>query len=469
MTLLHTAGQRRRGWTIRTAVTLVTAALSISAVTACSGGAGNVGSGGDGGGGGGSESKTINVLAVNNPQMLDAQKITDKYFTQKTGITVNYTMLPENEERDKATQDVANSAGQYDVTNLGPYEVPVWSKNKWLTDLSELAAKDPGYDIDDLVPSVRDAMSSDGTLYSAPFATESTFTAYRKDWFDEQGLTMPDNPTWPQILDLAKKLNDPSKKRAGVCVRGLAGWGQNMALFTDMLNTFGGTWFNQDWSSGVKDPAFRETMEFYKEIAKYGPKGQASLSVSDCYNNYIAGTSAMWIDSSAAGPSIEDPKESKAAGKTGYAYMPVVKTEYSGWLWSWGWAIPQAAKNKDAAWQYISWVTGKQYPQDMAQELGWSHYAGYMRKSVDQDPGFVAANDAFTKITSGSLEHADPNNPGLQPRPYAGIQYLTIPEWPDLGTTAGQQLQAVLAGTKSVDQAIDTIAAAADKVSSAHQ
>ena len=80
-------------------------------------------------GGGG---KSINVLMVANPQMTDIQKITKDTFTKDTGITVNYTVLPENELRDKVTQDVATKAVQYDVATVGLYEVPFWAKLGWL-------------------------------------------------------------------------------------------------------------------------------------------------------------------------------------------------------------------------------------------------------------------------------------------------------------------------------------------------
>src|SRR3954453_19833100 len=74
---------------------------------------------GGGGGGGGSDAKSLTVLMVGNPQMVDIQKLTKDNFTKDTGIKVHYTVLPENELRDKVTQDVATGAGQYDVATVG--------------------------------------------------------------------------------------------------------------------------------------------------------------------------------------------------------------------------------------------------------------------------------------------------------------------------------------------------------------
>ena len=93
---------------------LLAAGISTALLTTACAGAG--GGGGSTGGTGGATS--INVLMVGNPQMEDIQKLTADSFTKDTGITVNYTVLPENELRDKVTQDVATQAGQYDHRRL---------------------------------------------------------------------------------------------------------------------------------------------------------------------------------------------------------------------------------------------------------------------------------------------------------------------------------------------------------------
>ena len=79
---------------------------------------------------------------VGNPQMEDIQKLTADNFTRETGIAVNFTILPENELRDRVTQDIATGAGQYDVVTVGAYEVPIWAKNGWLHEVSSYTQGD---------------------------------------------------------------------------------------------------------------------------------------------------------------------------------------------------------------------------------------------------------------------------------------------------------------------------------------
>ena len=88
---------RSRFTKLRTIAVALPAAAGL-ALAGCAG----AGGGGDSGGGGGGE-KSINVLMVGNPQMEDIQQLTADNFTKDTGIKVNYTVLPENELRDKVT------------------------------------------------------------------------------------------------------------------------------------------------------------------------------------------------------------------------------------------------------------------------------------------------------------------------------------------------------------------------------
>jgi sorbitol/mannitol transport system substrate-binding protein len=226
-------------------LSLLIAGLSAGAIvlSGCSG-AGSTTSGGSGGG-----DKTITALMVGNPQMEDIQKLTADNFTKQTGITVKFTILPENELRDKVTQDIANKGGQYDVTTVGAYEVPIWAKNGWLKELSTQSAADANYDAADLLkPMVQAVSGADGKMYAAPFYGESSFLMYNKEMFKAKGLTMPEHPTWAQVADFAAKLDDKGKGVAGICLRGLPGWGEMFAPLTTVVNTYGGTWFDKDWT-----------------------------------------------------------------------------------------------------------------------------------------------------------------------------------------------------------------------------
>jgi sorbitol/mannitol transport system substrate-binding protein len=411
---------------------------------------------GGGGGASGGDDKTITALMVGNPQMEDIQKLTADNFTKQTGITVKYTILPENELRDKVTQDVATQGGQYDVVTIGAYETPIWAKNGWLHDLSQYADQDSSYDKSDLLePMVKSLSGEDGKLYAAPFYGESSFLMYNKDMFAAKGLTMPERPTWAQVADFAAKLNDKSTGTAGICLRGLPGWGEVMAPLTTVVNTYGGTWFEKDWTPKLTAPEFEEATNFYVNLVRqYGEPGASQAGFTECLNTFGQGKAGMWYDATSAAGTLEDPSASKVAGKVGYAYAPVNKTKSSGWLWAWAWAMPKTTKKADSAWKFISWATGKDYEKLVGEKLGWSRVPSGKRSSTYTNPDYKKSATSFADLTLKSIQEADPTNPGVQPRPALGVQFVGIPEFQDLGTKVAQEIAAAIAGSTTVDKAL---------------
>lgn len=449
--------------TKRTLHLLATSAAAGSLLVACSGAGGSSGS--DGGG------KTINVLMVGNPQMEDIAKLTESTFTKDTGIKVKFTILPENELRDKVTQDVATQAGQYDVATIGAYEVPIWQKNGWLHELGSYADKDTAFDKDDLLkPIVTSLSGSDGKLYALPFYGESSFLMYNKDVMKAKGVTVPEHPTWQQIADIAAKVDGAEPGMRGICLRGLAGWGELGATLTTVVNTFGGTWFTKDWKAEVDSAAFKEATNFYVDLVReHGQAGAAQSGFTECLNAMSQKKAAMWYDATSAAGSLEDTSTSKIAGHVGYAYAPTVETESSGWLWSWAWAMPKTTKKADAASQFMLWASGKEYEKLVGEKLGWSRVPAGKRASTYALPEYREAAASFGDITLKSIEAADPADPGVQPRPTVGVQYVAVPEFQDLGTKVTQEISAAIAGKTSVDKALTDGQKLAEDVAETYQ
>ncbi|MFF9090394.1 ABC transporter substrate-binding protein [Streptomyces sp. NPDC014991] len=440
---------------LRRAAPLGALAMCGALLTACAGA---------GGSGGGSGSHSINVLMVNNPQMADLQKLTAANFTKETGIKVNFTVLPENDVRDKITQDFSSQAGQYDVATISNYETPIYAKNGWLAPLTSYAKKDTAFDQSDILPAMQQSLTASGQIYAEPFYGESSFLMYRKDVFKEKGLTMPANPTWQQVAGLAAKAEGARSGMKGICLRGLPGWGEVMAPLTTVVNTMGGTWFDKDWKAQVDSPAFTKATKFYVDLARaHGEAGAPQSGFAECLNNVEQGKVAMWYDATSAAGSLE-AGGSPVAGKMGYAPAPVDQTKSSGWLYTWAWGLQKASSHKSDAWKFISWASSKQYEELVGQKLGWSRVPAGKRASTYTNPKYVAAASAFADATASALKAADPSNPGVQPRPAPGIQFVGIPEFTDLGTQVSQQISSAIAGKTSVEKALKTSQALAEKV-----
>jgi sorbitol/mannitol transport system substrate-binding protein len=412
------------------------------------------------GGSGGNSDKTLTVAIVNNPFMEDIAKLTPSLFTKETGIKVKYTIPPEGKLREIITRDISAGGGQFDVIMIGPYEAPQFGTNGWLKDLTSDAEDDKSYDVGDLIPAVKNALSADGKLYASPFYGESSFVMYRKDVLKSKGVTMPARPTWDQIAAIARKIDSP--QMAGICLRGKPGWGDLGASFTTVLNTFGGTW----WSATpdgkvdqaqVDQPEFKKALDFYVNLIKdAGEDDAAGASFNECLTQYQQGKVAMWYDATVAAGSLE-ANDSPVKGKNGYALAPVEKTKASGWLWTWALAIPQNSSDPDTAWKYISWATGPEYIKAAGTKTsgGWAAIPPGTRLSTYQIPQYQQAAKAFGQQTLDAMKAAPIDDPGTTPRPgLPGVQYVGIPQFQDVGNRCTQEFSSAISGQTSVDAAL---------------
>jgi sorbitol/mannitol transport system substrate-binding protein len=418
-----------------------------------------------GGGPGGGGPHTINVLMVNNPQMIDLQQLTAEHFTADTGIDVNFTVLPENDVRDKISQEFSSQAGQYDVATLSNFEIPIYARSEWIAPLDDYVEADAEFDQDDiLAPMTASLSGDDGKLYGEPFYGESSFLMYRKDVLDAEGIEMPAKPTWQEVADIAAQVDGAEPGMAGICLRGQPGWGQVFAPLTTVVNTFGGTWFTEDWQAQVDSPEFREATQFYVDLVReHGETGAPQAGFTECLNNLIQGNAAMWYDATSAAGSLEGA-DSPVKGKIGYTAAPVVETDSSGWLYAWSWSIQQASEKKNDAWEFISWASGRQYEELVGDELGWSRVPAGKRASTYENPDYLKESSAFAGPTLDAIQTADPDDPGVQPRPAPGIQFVGIPEFPDLGTQVSQDVSSAIAGRMTVDEALQRGQELADDV-----
>jgi sorbitol/mannitol transport system substrate-binding protein len=401
---------------------------------------------------------------VNNPQMVDLQKLTAANFTKSTGIKVNFTVLPENDVRDKISQDFSSQAGQYDVATISNYETPTYAKNGWLTSLSSLAKADTAFQQSDILPPIQQSLTYSGKVYAEPFYGESSFLMYRKDVFAAKHLTMPANPTWTQVADLAAKLDGAKPGMKGICLRGQPGWGELIAPLTTVVNTMGGTWFDKNWTAQVNSPAFTKATNFYVNLVRaHGEAGAPQAGFTECLNDMEQSKTAMWYDATSAAGSL-DATGSPVAGKIGYVPAPVDQTKNSGWLFTWAWGLQKASKNQSDAWKFISWASSKSYENLVGSKLGWSKVPAGKRSSTYANPKYLAAASAFASATKTALTNADPLNPGVQARPAPGIQFVGIPEFTDLGTKVSQQISSAIAGQTSVATALKNSQALAANV-----
>ncbi|QPI65131.1 ABC transporter substrate-binding protein [Vreelandella venusta] len=403
----------------------------------------------------------ITVATVNNNDMVIMQSLTDAFEQAHPDITLDWVVLEENVLRQRMTTDIATGGGQFDVMTIGTYEVPIWADRGWLEPLENLP---DDYNEDDLLASVRDGLSLDGTLHALPFYAESSMMYYRTDLFEQAGIEMPAQPTWEQVRDWAEQLHGSEENLAGICLRGKPGWGENMAFVSTLVNTFGGRWFDEQWNPKLNSEAWNNALAFYVDLlSNYGPPGASSNGFNENLALFSRGNCAMWVDATSAAGKLYDENESDVAGTLGFAPAPIAKTpKGSHWLWSWALAIPASSEHKEAAQEFITWATSQEYIELVGETNGWTSVPPGTRESTYANEQYVDAAP-FADFVLNAIQEADPTDSSLEPTPYVGVQFVGIPEFQSIGTQVGQTIAAALTGDTSVAQALDSAQRATER------
>ena len=391
---------------------------------------------------------TLTIATVNNGDMTRMQKLTDDFSKDNPGVKLNWVTLEENDLRQKVTKDITTKGGQYDVITIGMYEAPQWGGKGWLAELTGL--DDPK----DFLAANVNGLSANGKLYAAPFYGESSMIMYRKDLMDKAGLKMADAPNWTDVRAAAAKMTDRAAGVNGICLRGKAGWGENMAFLTAMSNAFGARWFDEKWHPQFDQPEWKASLQFYMDMMKEsGPAGASGNGFSENLALMQTGKCGMWIDATVAASFVSDPKASQVADKMAYALAPDMGMgKRSNWLWAWALAIPASTKQGEAAQKFVSWATSKQYTALVASKEGWANVPPGTRTSLYANPEYMKV--PFAKMTLDSMNSADPNHATVKPAPYVGVQFASIPEFAGIATKTGELFSAVLAGQLGLDDAL---------------
>ncbi len=399
-------------------------------------------------------SEEITIATVNNADMIVMQELAPTW-EQATGHTINWVVLEENVLRQRTTQDIATDGGSFDIMFIGAYETPIWGANGWLTPLNDFA-DDEDYDLEDIFQLVRNGLSADGNLYAVPLYSETSFTYYRTDVFDEKGIAVPEGqPTYDEFREMAAAAHDPENGIFGTCQRGKAGWGENMAFVGPLVNAFGGRWFDMDWQPQLDSEEWNNAITYYVDlVTKYGPPGASSNGHNENRALFKDGKCATWVDATSAATDVKNPDTSTVADTTDFFKAPMQLTDKgTGWFWAWALAIPASSQKTEVAKDFLKWATSKEYFELVGETKGWVAVPSGTRQSIEEDPRRLEAAP-FAETIVDAILSVDPADPTLEPVPYTGVQFVAIPEFQGIGNYVGQQVAAALAGQQSVEQAL---------------
>ncbi|PSC03671.1 hypothetical protein SLNSH_17970 [Alsobacter soli] len=376
-------------------------------------------------------------------------------FEALTGVNLRFEKIPPAQIRQKSVIDLTSKAGAYSTHAADPMYYALYAANKWVEPLDgylkDASLTDAAwFQPDDIVPAWRSANTIDGKLYGVPYDGEVTIQVYRKDLYEAKGLKAADD--LQAFVSNAAALHDPNNRVWGAALRGVAGAGQNVYIYSSIFREFGG-----DWMKGgklqVNGPEAEAALNWYVDLMrKYAPQAAQNWNWPDIADAFSQGTIATYIDAHSSASVVNNPEKSKVIGKVAYARWPKGPSgKRTTSIWNWGFPINAALpeKRKKATWLFIQWAACAETQARTAHKFaGPAKRSGVNRVSLWKDSDYVKLmkgfGDNFVEATLESLQQD--TDVDWRPR---------VPQWPAIGDTVATAIQQALAGQATAKAALD--------------
>ncbi len=201
----------------------------------------------------------------------------------------------------------------------------------------------------------------EGEYWMYPYDYNFNYLIYRKDWFEQKNLSVPD--TWDGYLKLCANLNDPANKRYAytmpVSSGGHTNWGNTGWLWAAGVEIYDDEWNVILDSAAMKAKAIR-ALDFIVEVSQYTPPGLMETSLKEMLINFSSGLSAITTYTGRLIHTIED-RAPELADKYGIMSYPAPDGGLRAVTFANdGFSIGNT-KNKEATKEFFRWFlkTGK--------------------------------------------------------------------------------------------------------------
>lgn len=401
----------------------------------------------------------INVAVSTHPSV-EAFRALTPGFTDLTGINVTYDELAEDQAKNKHFLEATGKTGLYDVLMMDSFWVPEYVAKQVALPLDDFVNNPeltPAFfDWEDILPAFRNGLGmSNGQIYGVPFAGETRFLAYRKDLFEKYGQKVPE--TLDEMLEVARFFNGKEEGLFGIGHRAKTGIFFASGWLTHIYNFGDGFVDQQNWTSRMTEPDVQQSLEWFTELLKTAPPDVLNYTHEEATSAFNTGKAAMWFDSTAIVPWLEDPERSQVVGKVGYSKGPVGPNgSGGGTLAGWDFALSPDSKNQECAWAYVLYMTSKEMAPQYVANGGVPG-----RTSTLMDPEFQATNPS-AQAQLDAYAQADElltrNLHWIPPTPVLGKILDRVGYYGTLPMTEGKSYEEVL---KAADEEVTAILAEA--------
>jgi multiple sugar transport system substrate-binding protein len=367
----------------------------------------------------------LNVIFLDRPGYRAIIKLLPE-FEQKTGIKVNYEIVPYENTREKEVLNF-NSNGDLSIALVDLVWIGEFAENGWIAPIdkftSDPSITDPNLNLKGFFPLLLDAFGSwGGKVYGLPFDNYSGLLFYNACMLKDAGFDKPP-ATWEEVIKTyAPKLNHPEKKQYAFALQSLRGETQSCDSFMRVVWPFGGSLLDKSFHSNLTSTATQEGLKFRQDLMKYMPPGVVSYDHSEAVNALAQNEVAMITEWSAFYGTLTDPKTSKLGDCLAVAPEPAGPAGRLPALGGFSLAVASQASEpqQKAAWIFIQWATSEDIARPYVEAGGVSG-----RMSIYEQPD-IKAKYKFVEPMVASWQKGVPE---FRPR---------FPAWPAISEVVAE-------------------------------
>ena len=386
----------------------------------------------------GDEAVTLKWALWDKDATVYYQPLIDGYTAAHPNVTIEMVDLGSTDYQTVLGTQLSGSDASFDVVTIKDVPGLVTLANKGVLEpLDELIAKD-GIDLS-VYSGITDQIKVNDTLYELPFRRDIWVLYYNKDVFDKAGVEYPTNDmTWEEYDEIARKLTDTTP--------GAEVYGAHYHTWRSTIQLLGVL----DGKHSIIDGSYDFTKPYYDMVLAQQADGvcmdYATLKTQGLHYSaafYQGNIGMMNMGSWFIPTLIEKVKDGEAAAAANWGIVKYPHAEGvepgSTLATITALAIPTSAPNKDAAWDFVKFVSGSEGADIMA---GTGNTPAMSSEAINSK---IAEMDGF------------PTDANSKDALTAANAYLEMPaneKSSEIETVLNEQHDAIMNEISTVDEAI---------------
>jgi multiple sugar transport system substrate-binding protein len=359
-------------------------------------------------------------------------------FTDHTGITVKYTYIPFTNMREALAAEMVGGTGDFDVVVVMDQWIP--SLNN-LMDPMDARIAEKKIDLARYPKAFVQLGNVGGRQLGLPTRAHVQLLFYRKDLFAKHNIAAPG--TWDDVIAAGKTIQEKETGISGIAIPYGKNNGQNLMIWYNFLWARGADVFdNRGQPAFASEAGLKATQEYVDilRVHKVAPAAAVSFSEQDAVTSMRSGNSAMLPIWWWARGSLLDQRVSKLT-EDQLAFVPLPTFpggQRSTYINCWIYALTRNAKRKDAAMEFITYVTDPSIERDILVDPKENDVVATQWASL-RDP---EVNRRFAGMHAFAAEALQ----NTKVVPYS-------PEWPQIMEAIETAMSEAASGTKPVPEA----------------